>query len=183
MPEMDGYSATDKIRNELHLGLPIIAMTAHALTGEREKCLGVGMDDYISKPLNEEQLHKLLAKYAGKMSSQPAPVIDLEYLKSVSRGDKNFETDMIRSFSEQVPAELTELKSAIEQLDYRKISSLAHSLKSTVSYLGMKQLTPLLQQIEKESENKTGIDDISNNFALVHSTCEIALKEAKAMIS
>jgi len=183
MPEMDGYSAAAKIRNELRLGIPIIAMTAHALTGEREKCLNVGMDDYISKPLNEEQLHKLLAKYAGKMSFERGPVIDLEYLKSVSRGDKNFETDMIRSFSEQVPAELSELKSAIEHLDYRKISSLAHSLKSTVSYLGMQQLTPLLQQIEKESENETAIDDISNNFALIHSTCQIALKEARALIS
>jgi CheY-like chemotaxis protein len=64
MPEMDGYTATDKIRQELNLNVPIIAMTAHALAGEKEKCISAGMDDYISKPLNEEQLYSLISKHA-----------------------------------------------------------------------------------------------------------------------
>jgi CheY-like chemotaxis protein len=184
MPEMDGYTATEKIRHDLHLGIPIIAMTAHALAGEKEKCLGAGMDDYISKPLNEEQLYKLINKYA--QSSKPASngaVIDLAYLRSLSKGDNAFEKNMIKSFSIQMPKELSELKTAIDQKDYKKIGSVAHNMKSTVSYMGLKQLTPLLQQIEQESENENDLIQINDNFILIDATCELAIREARELIS
>jgi signal transduction histidine kinase/CheY-like chemotaxis protein len=64
MPEMDGYTATAVIRNELKLQIPIIAMTAHAMMGEKEKCLQLGMNDYISKPLKETILYNIIAQYS-----------------------------------------------------------------------------------------------------------------------
>jgi signal transduction histidine kinase/CheY-like chemotaxis protein len=64
MPEMDGYTATSVIRNELHLQIPIIAMTAHAMMGEKEKCLQLGMNDYVSKPLKETILYNIIAQYS-----------------------------------------------------------------------------------------------------------------------
>ena len=64
MPEMDGYTATDVIRHELHLQIPIIAMTAHAMMGEKEKCMQLGMNDYISKPLKETILYNIIAQYS-----------------------------------------------------------------------------------------------------------------------
>jgi signal transduction histidine kinase len=64
MPEMDGYTATTVIRNELKLQIPIIAMTAHAMMGEKEKCLQLGMNDYISKPLKETILYNIIAQYS-----------------------------------------------------------------------------------------------------------------------
>ncbi len=64
MPEMDGYTATSVIRNELNLQLPIIAMTAHAMMGEKEKCLQLGMNDYLSKPLKETILYNIIAQYS-----------------------------------------------------------------------------------------------------------------------
>lgn len=63
MPEMDGYEATGVIREKLMLNIPIIAMTAHAMPGEKDKCLGFGMTDYISKPIKETDLHNLIIKY------------------------------------------------------------------------------------------------------------------------
>lgn len=63
MPEMNGYEATELIREQLKLTVPIIAMTAHALPGEREKCIGFGMTDYISKPIKEIDLHNLITQY------------------------------------------------------------------------------------------------------------------------
>ncbi|MBI3519152.1 MAG: response regulator [Bacteroidetes bacterium] len=63
MPEMNGYEATEYIRAQLKLDLPIIAMTAHALPGEKEKCLSYGMTDYISKPIQENDLRNLISKY------------------------------------------------------------------------------------------------------------------------
>jgi CheY-like chemotaxis protein len=184
MPEMDGYAATEKIRYDLHLSIPIIAMTAHALAGEKERCISLGMDDYISKPLNEEQLYKLINKYAQTgMPDKSAAVINMEYLRSLSNGDKSFERNMIKAFSKQVPAELEELRVAIEEKNYQKTGAIAHNMKSTVSYLGLHQLTPMLQQIEAESENKNGFTRILENFALVHATCQVALKEAEELIS
>jgi len=183
MPEMDGYTATEKIRYDLHLTIPIIAMTAHALAGEKEKCLGAGMDDYISKPINEEQLYKLINKHAQTGSVMAISVIDLEYLQTLSKGDKTFEKNMIRSFSIQMPEELRQLKTAIVQKNYKKIGSIAHSMKSTVSYMGLKQLTPLLQQIEQESENRNGFTRITGNFTLIDATCQLAIREAKQLIS
>ena len=184
MPEMDGYTTTEKIRYDLHLDIPIIAMTAHALAGEKEKCLGAGMDDYISKPLNEEQLYKLINKYAQSSNlTSNGSVIDLEYLRSLSKGDSAFEKNMIKSFSIQMPKELNELKMAIDQKNYKKIGSIAHNMKSTVSYMGLKQLTPLLQQIERESENEKGLTHINDNFILIDATCELAIREAWDLIS
>src|SRR5688572_2079714 len=64
MPEMDGYTATALIRTELQSQIPIIAMTAHAMMGEKEKCIQLGMNDYISKPLKETVLYNIIAQYS-----------------------------------------------------------------------------------------------------------------------
>lgn len=183
MPEMDGYTATEHIRYDLGSKIPIIAMTAHALAGEREKCLGVGMDDYISKPIDEEQLYKLINKYVQSNSINDASVLDLDYLKLLSKGDKAFEENMIRSFSIQMPEELHKLKAAIQNKDYSDVKAIAHNMKSTVSYMGLNQLTPLLEQIEEECKKQNGITRITENFTLIDATCQLAIVEARELIS
>jgi CheY-like chemotaxis protein len=183
MPEMDGYAATEKIRHELRSSIPIVAMTAHALAGEREKCIGIGMDDYISKPLNEELLYKLIHRYAHTSTSEKtAKVINMDYLHSLSNGDKLFEKNMIQAFSKQVPEELKELKTAIDEKNYKKIGTIAHNMKSTVAYLGLQQLASLLQQMEAEAEGKNGFTRIHENFKLIDATCQLAIKEAQELI-
>ena len=64
MPDMDGYTTTTVIRNELKLPIPIVAMTAHAMVGEKEKCLQLGMNDYVSKPIKETVLYNIIARHA-----------------------------------------------------------------------------------------------------------------------
>jgi CheY-like chemotaxis protein len=184
MPELDGYAATERIRFELNLQIPIIAMTAHALAGEKEKCLGAGMDDYISKPLNEEQLYKLINKHARKENGNlVSPIIDLGYLKSLSKGDEEFEKNMVRSFSQQIPEELNDLNMAIGQKDYARVKAIAHTMKSTVSFLGLQKLTPLLQQLEQDAENKRDFTEIQNKFGLINTICQAAIREAGQLIS
>jgi len=184
MPDMDGYTATDHIRHELHLVVPIIAMTAHALAGEKEKCISAGMDDYISKPLNEELLYNLITKHARNESARLAQrVIDMDYLHSLSKGDKHFEKNMIKTFADEIPAEVNKLKSAIQQLDYDSIRSIAHSMKSTVGYLGLHKLIDPLTQIEFAAEKKDGLNGMEENFAVVNRTCQQAVKEAEQILS
>jgi CheY-like chemotaxis protein len=73
MPEMDGYQCTRQLRQALDVlsnhNVPVIAMTAHAMTGDREKCLAAGMDDYISKPIDSEQLRSVVLRWYGKRSN------------------------------------------------------------------------------------------------------------------
>jgi two-component system, sensor histidine kinase and response regulator len=73
MPEMDGFEATAAIRDkEKHSGshLPVVAMTAHAMAGDRERCLAAGMDDYITKPIRPDELFSLLTRYVPKDSTE-----------------------------------------------------------------------------------------------------------------
>ncbi|HYH15753.1 MAG TPA: ATP-binding protein, partial [Flavisolibacter sp.] len=129
MPEMDGYTATQIIRNDLNIEVPIVAMTAHAMPGEKERCLSYGMNDYISKPVKENELYSVLKQYALRTSVQQADaaepiaadepaatlsLIDLTYLRELSMGDTAFEQEIIKQFIIQVPQELEDLKQAIE---------------------------------------------------------------------
>jgi len=153
MPQMDGYTATQKIREELNLKVPIIAMTAHALAGERERCMSRGMNEYISKPVSEEELFRLISNFGLKEAENPEipteaatsayETIELTYLKSISNGDQDFEKTVTQQFLDLVPTHLQELKMAYDTNDFKFLKLRAHDLKSSVAIMG---LFPLLEE-------------------------------------
>lgn len=153
MPQMDGYIATQTIREELKLNTPIIAMTAHALAGERERCMSRGMNEYISKPIIEEELFKLISNFGLKENEKTETkaeetasnyeFIDLTYLKSISNDDKDFERTVTQQFLDKVPTHLQEMKLAYENKDFKLLKLRAHDLKSSVAIMG---LFPLLEE-------------------------------------
>lgn len=153
MPQMDGYVATQRIREELKLNTPIIAMTAHALAGERERCMSRGMNEYISKPIIEEELFKLISNFGLKENEKTETkteetasnyeFIDLTYLKSISNEDKDFERTVTQQFLDKVPTHLQEIKLAYENKDFKLLKLRAHDLKSSVAIMG---LLPLLEE-------------------------------------
>jgi signal transduction histidine kinase/CheY-like chemotaxis protein/HPt (histidine-containing phosphotransfer) domain-containing protein len=184
MPDMDGYTATTVIRNELKLDVPIIAMTAHAMVGEKEKCLQLGMNDYVSKPIKETVLYNIIARHAQHIPGKTEPVhhIQLNYLHQLSGNDKNFEKEILSQFLAQVPTELTQLEQSIKEKDFDTIRRTAHSLKSTVGYVGLaEELHPYLEQIEKDAVMQKG-EHFERNYNHVKSTCDLAVNEVKSLL-
>ena len=186
MPEMDGYATTLAIRNELKSDLPVIAMTAHAMPGEKERCLSYGMNDYISKPVKESELYQILKTYSDlqpEAEDSNEMVINTGYLKDLSMGDAAFENTIIRQFIVQVPEEIQLLEEAISKRNHQKIKSIAHGLKSSVSYLGLNErLYPHLHRLEiNAAENAEG-DHFEEDFREVKAVCEQAVKEARQLL-
>jgi CheY-like chemotaxis protein len=183
MPEMDGYAATQIIRAELKSDVPIIAMTAHAMAGEKEKCLSYGMNEYISKPIKESELYSMIEQYARASSSEPAEtVINLQYLRELSMGDAEFEHAIIRQFIVQMPEELELLEDAIAARRFPKIKGIAHGMKSSVAYMGLtEKLNPYLQRMETEAVLQPEAPHFEEDFAQVKIICDQALAEAKLL--
>ncbi|TCJ13342.1 response regulator [Flaviaesturariibacter flavus] len=186
MPLMDGYDATQVIRGELKLDLPIIAMTAHAMTGEKERCLSFGMNDYISKPIKEGELYAILQHYCQQMETDrtPVPVVNLAYLHELSLGDTEFENAIIRQFIVQVPEELNLLQEAVEAGNRTQIKSIAHGMKSSVAYLGLtERLSPYLHRMEVEAVGQTDENHFLEDYLEVRKVCEQAVAEARGLLS
>jgi signal transduction histidine kinase/DNA-binding response OmpR family regulator len=184
MPEMDGYTATNVIRTELNMDIPIIAMTAHAMSGEKEKCLQLGMNDYVSKPLKETTLYNMIARYAqnaGQQNEVKAPFINLEYLHQLSGNDPQFERAILEQFLVQTPEELEELHLAVRREDHSLARRIAHSLKSTVGYVGLaEELHPYLDRMEKGSDENG--EDMSVLYNHIRQQCEVAMEQVKLML-
>ena len=181
MPEMDGYTATSIIRNQMNRDIPIIAMTAHAMSGEREKCLQLGMNDYVSKPIKETVLYNIIARHAQHNGEgyNTAGSLNLEYLHQLSGNDEAFEKQILQQFVVQIPQELDNLYQSIEQRDFDAIRRTAHSMKSTVGYVGLaEELHPTLERIERAGEAEKN-ETMKKDFQYVKEKCEATLMEVK----
>ena len=191
MPVLNGYEATKLIRKQLKNKIPIIAMTAHAMPGEREKCLQLGMNDYIAKPIdaallfksiyNLTHIRKSVSKKTGITKfNTPAAVSDkvcnLEYLVGITRGNKKIINNIVAVFFKETGKELTYLNDAIEKTNYKDISDISHKIKSAFSILGISLLEPVF----KEMEQLSSITSCIGNIELLNHRVNIVFNQAKA---
>jgi len=191
MPKMDGYTATQHIREELRLDIPIIAMTAHAMAGEREKCLGQGMNDYISKPINEELLIKLIRKFIApklnitlpeeiESSPETFKTIDLSYMKEIGKGNVKYEKMVTGQFIACVPDDIVGLLYAYKANDNAQLCRIAHNMKTSVAIMG---LLPKLENWLEQLEHVKKID--LRTFKAIEEVQKIslaALREAEIFL-
>ncbi len=158
MPELDGVAATAEIRRMSGCEqLPIIAITAHAMGGDRDRCLAAGMSGYIAKPFKPHQLFAAVegwGAYASaedhtQPSAEPAPV-DLDGFRRMMReGDVEEVVDeMIEAFVADAPGRMKQLAEVVAQRDANAIERAAHTLKSAAATIGAHGLADLLKQTE-----------------------------------
>jgi len=168
MPEMDGYEATGEIRTSeskvLDHRVPIIAMTANAMKGDRGKCLEAGMDDYLCKPVNPQELNDILEKWIAKQDSsllyeatnsdkEPVQnIFDKASLLDRLMGDKELANEILAGFLEDVPRKFSALKEALEKRDASSVMREAHTLKGASADVGGKALLETTLEIEKAGE-------------------------------
>jgi two-component system sensor histidine kinase/response regulator len=170
MPEMDGYQATNKIRSDPRFAnLPIIAMTAHATIDERQKCLAVGMNGHVSKPIDPSSLFDTLERYVARTATvpevpleQPAPAAvaettDLPEVPGLNTkegllrvaGNKKLYLKLLRQFSKTEVDAAQRIASAVAKSDCALAERLAHSVKGAAGNLGALAVQNAAANLEK----------------------------------
>jgi two-component system, sensor histidine kinase and response regulator len=169
MPEMDGFEATQAIRERekvTRAHLPIVAMTAHAMKGDRERCLAAGMDDYLTKPIRSAELFALLEQYARK--GRPAAskereqepmgenqIWNLESALARVGGDRDLLGELIVIFESECPKLIATIRAAIERGDAAALELNAHGLKGAVGNFSAGPAADRARELEMMGRNKT----------------------------
>jgi CheY-like chemotaxis protein len=176
MPEMDGWTATAEIRRRADAArrLPIIALTAHELAGERERYLAAGMDDYLSKPLNLRALDVILRRWVIDQASAQAPanylVPDVPHVSDApdksaldstilanlrnleATSGKTILAKLAALFSRATPPRLASLRSAIAASEVTLVNQEAHTLKGSCLNLGARRMAALCSDLEAQGQ-------------------------------
>lgn len=197
MPVMDGYHSTRRIRryeeeNNLHR-TPIIAMTANAMLGDKEKCLEAGMDDYMSKPLNRYLLEKTLKKWDPFASrdavkaDQPVKAdaalnninskwLNVKALAEIKEFMGEETDDLLNLFLQETPAMMSTLKQLYKDVDYEQVRQIAHTLKSTGANIGATGFSHFCKKMEAAAIAKDS-DEVKDSITKVVKSYQLTTTE------
>ncbi len=182
LPEMDGYEVTRRIREmqkKIGRRIPIVAMTANAMKGDREKCLEAGMDDYVSKPVQPQKLFQVIETVCGgeagevKSGDSPLPMHDgpmpihsaeqpiangkiLDRTEGLAHmgGDESLYQEIIKIFLEDAPGQIEKIRQGLEQGKADIVECEAHALKGSAANIGALSLSQTALEIETAAEEK-----------------------------
>ncbi len=188
MPKMDGIEATSAIR-ELEMSrqkrTPIVAMTAHAMTGDRERCLAAGMDEYVSKPIRLPKLLNALAKVLEEIpqtvhqplvNEQPAQWVNWNSAYETVGGDKLLLIELAKVFLDAREGMLQEIEQAIQSGNAKELRRTAHALKGALNHLGAERVAHFGFQLELMGQQET-IDEPDPIFRQLCQMVEHVAKE------
>jgi two-component system sensor kinase len=184
MPEMNGFEATREIRareRETGRHIPIIAMTAHAMKGDRERCLAAGMDSYVSKPILARKLFEAIESLAPVVSragadappavprSAPDHLLDLDKILSRVDGDVALLQELVTIFREDCPSLLEEIGAAVERRDAETLARAAHALKGSIGIFDMG--VPFVLALRLETMGREGdLSGVDEGWAALHAS-------------
>jgi HPt (histidine-containing phosphotransfer) domain-containing protein len=218
MPEMDGMEATKAIRERQRdpgnfpnykSSLIIVAMTANAMTGDREKCLAGGMDDYLSKPVRPEDVRKVIERW-GATAALPEPAalktaitgalplspaeniddlapVDMERLLDFTNGNPDDLRELINLYLKQTGEQVAQLAAAVAADSAAEVRRLAHSCAGASATCGMGGIVPMLREMEKQGYEEHLVTapelsvQIENEFKRIRVYLEDYLQKQDAM--
>jgi two-component system, sensor histidine kinase and response regulator len=203
MPEMDGFTATRLLRADPKLhGLPIIAMTAHALVEERERCLEAGMNDHVSKPIDPDALFATLMRWAKRSvgtaakheerSAKSGGDVILPEIEGVDEigglrrvaGNKRLYRDLLVQFAAKQGSASSEISAAIESGDSELAERIAHTVKGVAGNLGLQQVLHSAEAVERAiREGDAQVSARVKEFAQVLSRQVEVIQQARSALT
>ena len=170
MPEMDGLEATRMLRKRQLAGghvhyqsrIIVCAMTAHAMAGDREKCIASGMDDYLAKPVRPKDVRDMLERWGGKIMSETRPAaspppanaaaeppVDMDRMTDLTDGNNDSLRELVEMYLKQTHKQFDQMRAAITEKNADALRRISHSCAGASATLGMTQLVPKLRELEK----------------------------------
>jgi CheY-like chemotaxis protein len=195
MPEMNGFEATEYIRNTMKCKIPIIALTADVITTDLQKCKTAGMSDLISKPIDEKLLyHKMTdllnepavlqnpsGKERGSLTLQPEKVkscIDLAYLKERTKKNPSLMMDMLKLYLAQTPPLIDTLTRSLSDKDWDTLHTAVHKMIPSFSIIGISQkFEDMAQKIQEYTATRQRLDEIDELVWQLEKVCTQACEE------
>ena len=207
MPEMDGLEATRAIRERqkagatnYHSSIVIVAMTAQAMQGDREKCLAAGMDDYLAKPIRPKDVRAVIERWGSQSApaapaapapkaDAPAPAVEeppveMDILNDLTDGNADSLRELVDLFFKQTTQQLEQLEAAVRANKAEDVRRVAHSCAGASATLGMTRFVPLLRKLERQGASGTLInatqvyEDTAREFKLIQNFLATQLNSA-----
>jgi PAS domain S-box-containing protein len=194
MPEMNGFEATEYIRNKMNSKIPIIALTADVTTVDLAKCKAVGMNDYIAKPVDERLLYSKIIglvkkpsviKYDSAEGNNSCEIeklkcIDLDYLIHRTKSNPKLMMEMISAYLEQTPPLISAMKQSLKDKDWKLLQSAVHKMIPSFSIMGIsadfENMAKLVQEYASTLQQTEGISDL---VLKLENVCTQACSELK----
>jgi CheY-like chemotaxis protein len=192
MPEMNGFEATEYIRNTMHSSIPIIALTADVTTVDLEKCMAFGMNDYIAKPIDEHLLYSKIISLVKKSSigknskdkiaipelKKPIKCINLDYLLHRTKSDPVLMIEMISLYLEQTPPLVAAMKHSFQNQDWVGLHAAVHKLIPSFSIMGMhNDFESMAKKINEFAVYQQQIETIPDFISQLELICNQACDE------
>jgi hypothetical protein len=202
MPELDGYDTTREVRRREQGGprIPIIAMTASSMEGERERCLAVGMDDYLTKPLRSQTLKDTLARWTseptrgvhvvptgteGYSAAGSSELLDEAAVAELENLDDEVLPELVSLYFDEAPKQLHALSDAIARGEALRVGQTAHMLKGSSRTLGAARVARIAAELEGAAKagDLTGAEDLLANLRSGLDETENALRGGAARLT
>jgi CheY-like chemotaxis protein len=197
MPRCDGLEATRRIRAleaETNAHVPIIAMTAHALVGDRDRCLAAGMDDFISKPIRIAHVLKVIGDATGTIAGVPSTKpreteidatsqsVDWSAALDTVGGDQELLRDLTQVFVDEAKSMLDDVLNARDSRQAKDLRRAAHSIKGALRHLGATQAAAVAEELERAGETED-FSDVPEHFKRLKEEVALVVAEFRRFIS
>ena len=196
MPEMNGFEATEYIRNTMKSKIPIIALTADVTTVDLAKCKAIGMNDYVSKPVNEELLYNKIISLVRKPTSlivetkinqenqnkskqdKIAKYINLNYLNKHTKSNPALIMEMISLYLKQTPSLIDNMKQSLQNKDWNSLQAAAHKMIPSFSIMGIHtDFENIAKKVHEYANTQLQTENINDLVLQLENVCMQACKE------